>query len=352
MEQEVRNKPAFSGVYPIVHRINAAVTAIAVLLLSGCGHVFVLSRTQSRDEMLSRASHVLIGVIEYHKLESWPFFRVSLPSDVGEAKYWKVLRRRVRVETVLRGSEYRTAIDVYEVFWTGGTTGDWNSTPDGERALFLLRVEDGYYHLVQDWWRSIFPVTSGPHSRLPLDDSHPMWERIALMNWWMEDTADTAHNPYPHFRYNDPGSVLGLWRTVKIERGLVSYPNRDIRLLACGELTGLTGWGQDECWESLSEEDRAYQREKCRCDPAEDLARGRENLVKLDASWWWTRFASRDERRLLTTISNPKRRAELCRLYEHEYPGDHDNGCPADRPPPATIVTERGDLPLEGAWPR
>ena len=34
------------------------------------------------------------------------------------------------------------------------------------------------------------------------------------------------------------------------------------------------------------------------------------------------------------------------------YPADRDNGCPADQPPPATIVTEKGDVPLAGSWPR
>jgi hypothetical protein len=100
-------------------RIHLAFLAtFTVLCLSGCGHVFVLSRSQSRNEMLSRASHVLIGVIESHNWESWPFFHVSVPSDVAEAKYWKVLRR-FRVETVLRGSETRKSIDGYEVFLTG-----------------------------------------------------------------------------------------------------------------------------------------------------------------------------------------------------------------------------------------
>src|SRR5947208_89299 len=98
--------------------------------------------------MLSRASHVLIGVIESHNWESRPFFRVSVPSDAGEEKYWKVLRRRVRVETVLRGSESHKSIDVYEVFWTGGgSMGDMNATHDGERVVFPLRIEDGYYRL-------------------------------------------------------------------------------------------------------------------------------------------------------------------------------------------------------------
>jgi hypothetical protein len=127
--------------------------------------------------MLSRASLVIVGVIEDQKLESWPFFRVSVPSD-KRSKYWKVLRRRVRVEAVLHGSEERRLIDVYEVFWMGGTSGDCNSTHDGERAIFPLRLEQGCYRAMGDWWRSIFTVTSGPHARLPLDDSRPFWERV------------------------------------------------------------------------------------------------------------------------------------------------------------------------------
>jgi hypothetical protein len=93
--------------------VRQILAAFALFTLSGCGHVFALSRSQSRDEILSRVSHVIIGVIESHKLESWPFFRVSLPRDVGETKYWKILRRRVRVKTVLRGLESRNSVDVY-----------------------------------------------------------------------------------------------------------------------------------------------------------------------------------------------------------------------------------------------
>jgi hypothetical protein len=330
--------------------------AASLMLLSGCGPglVFNSSNFMSPDEMLARASHVFVGVIQKHEFESWPFFRLrTLGADPFDAKYWRILRREVRVEMVLRGVEPRKVINIYEIAWTGGATGDWNSTQDGERALFLVRVENGRYHIVRDWWRCIFPVTSGPHSHLPLDGSHPLWERIALMNWWIEHSNEATQNPYPHFRNNDPGNVLGLWRTVKIERGLARHPSGSVRVLACQALVALSGWGQDECWETLSEQDRTYLTDYYHYrDFANEVVAGRQNLQKLDASWWWTRFTSRDERRLLTTVSNPKRRAELCQMYEHEYPGDRDTGCPANRPPPATIVGERGDLPLVGPWPR
>ena len=326
----------------------------AFLLLSGCGPGLVFNSSgMSANEMMARASHIFVGVIQKQQLESWPFLRFSLPGmDSATAKCWKVLRREVRVEMVLRGAESRKVIDVYEFFGVCGASGDWNSTHDGERALFLVRVENGRYHVVRDWWRSIFPVTSGPHSRLPLDDSHPLWERIALMNWWIERSDAATRISYPHFRYNDPGDTLGLWRKVKIERGLVRHPSRGVRLEACGELIALSGWAQDECWENLSEQDRAYQWNSYHCCTASDVAAWRRDLVKFDASWWWARSGTRDERRLLTTVSNRKRRVEFCQMYAHEYPGDRDNGCALNQPPPATIVSERGDVPLLGPWPQ
>lgn len=303
--------------------------------------------------MLSRASHVVIGVIEDHRFESWPFFRVSVPKDVSEAKSWRVLRRRVRVEAVLRGSESRKSIDVYEVFWTGATSGDWNSTHDGERAVFLLRVEGGYYHVVQDWWRSIFTITSGAHSRLPLDGSRPLWERIALMNWWVQRSDTAMRITYPYFRLNDPGGALSLWRTLKLERGLVRHPGVGVRVPACRQLLQLAGWGQDECWEMLSGDDRIHLHDSGNfCCSATEVAQWRAKNQERGAAWSWRSHKDREARRLLTTMNNRQMRTEFCRLYNLEYPGDRDTGCPADLPPPATIVTEQGDVPLSGAWPR
>jgi hypothetical protein len=337
----------------IVRRTYLAfLAAITVLSLSSCGHVFVLSRSQSRDEMLSSASHVLVGVIESHNFESWPFFRVSVPGD-AEAKYWKVLRRRLRVETVLRGSESRKWIDVYEVFLTGNATGDWNLTHDGERDVFLLRIEDGYYHVVQDWERSIFTVTSGPHRRMPLDDSSPLWERIALMNWWIQrsDTAMRITDPY--FRYNDPGGALDVWRTVKLLRGLLRHPSAGVRVPACRELLVDVGWGQDECWEMLSDDDRAHLHDGGYfCCSATEIAQQRAKDRERGAAYWWQNYRDREERRLMTTMNNRQMRAEFCRRYNLEYPDDKDTGCPADLPPPATIVTEQGDVPLTVNWPK
>ncbi len=303
--------------------------------------------------MLARAGHIFISVIQKHQFESWPFFRLKIPGDdPAAAKYWKILRREVRVETVLRGSETRKVVDVYEIFWTGGTTGDWNSTQDGERALFLVRVENGRYHVVRDWWRSIFPVTSGLHLRLPLDESRSLWERIALMNWWIERGDESARITYPYFRNSDPGMALSQWRTVNL-RGLVRHPSPGVRVLACRDLLELGSWGQDECWEKLSERDRTHLFDGGhRCCSADDIVAARRELQEQNASWWWPRYTGREERRLLTAVNNLKLRTEICRLYEREYPGDKDTGCPADQQPPATIVTERGDVPLMGEWPR
>jgi hypothetical protein len=329
--------------------------AVALLLFSGCGPglVFNSSQDMSREEMLARASHIFVGVIQKHQFYSWPFFRLKLPGDPESAKYWKILRREVRVETVLRGSETRKVVDVYEIHWTGGTSGDWNSTQDGERDLFLLRVENGRYHVVRDWWRSIFPVTGGPHARLPLDDSRSLWERIALMNWWIEGRNEATRITYPYFRNNDPGGVLSRWRTVKLERGLVRHPSAGVRVPACRDLISLGGWGQDECWEMLSDSDRTHLSDGGYfCCSASEIADARRGTQERGASWWWTTYGDRESRRLLTAINNQQLRAEFCRLYTLEYPGDLDNGCPADQPPPATIVTQSGDVPLVGAWPR
>jgi len=303
--------------------------------------------------MLKRASLVFVGVIQGQHFDSWPLFRLNIPGqEPDSAKYWKVLRREVRVETILRGSESRPVVQIYEIFWMGATSGDWNLTHDGERDLFLVRLENGRYHVVRDWWRSIFPVTSGPHSRLPLDESHPLWERIALMNWWVPGNDPTARITYPYFGRNDPGGMLSAWRTVKLERGLVQHPSRGIRVPACRELLFLRGWGQDECWEKLSDGDRAHLSDGgsyC-CISANDIAATRRGTENRGTLWWW-KHSDVDNRRLLTAINNPRMRSEFCYFWSKEYPNDHDNGCPADQSPPATIVTERGDVPLIGRWP-
>ncbi|HEV1284886.1 MAG TPA: hypothetical protein VNU44_06230 [Bryobacteraceae bacterium] len=142
----------------------------------------------------------------------------------------------------------------------------------------------------------------------------------------------------------DPGGALGWWRTAKIARGLVRHPERDMRILGCETLLRLTRW-QDECWDQLSQADRAEM------TPLDQFSRPREEHAMQD--WNWA-VDARDISwmRLLTTVNRPILRREFCRLFTQRFPNDHDNGCPADRPPPATIVTEDGDIPLIGAWPK
>lgn len=324
----------------------------AFLGLSGCGPGLVFNSTpqMSNEEMLARASHIFVGVIQKQQIEWWPFFRLHIPGDnPTNAKYWKILRREVRIEMLLRGVESRKVVDVYEIYWTGGTTGDWNLTRNGERDLFLVRVENGRYHVVRDWWRSIVPITSGPHSRLPLDESHPLSERIALMNWWIESSDDTVRIADPYFQYSNIDNALSVWRTVKLTRGLLRHPSPAVRLAACRELVGMGGWGQDECREMLPAGDKAQLLASGSSRYFTDLSR---QLQQRDAAWWWSQYGQRESRRLLTATKNRALRTEICRRYEREYPGDRDTGCPADQPPPATIVTEHGDVPLIGPWPR
>ena len=101
-----------------------------MLLLSGCGPrlEFNSSPDMTPADMLKRASLIFVGVIEKHQFDSWPFFRLNTPQvDSDASRYWKILRRRVRVELLVYGTERQPKVDVYEIFWRGGATGDWNS---------------------------------------------------------------------------------------------------------------------------------------------------------------------------------------------------------------------------------
>jgi len=115
----------------------------------------------------------------------------------------------------------------------------------------------------------------------------------------------------------------------------------------------LGGWGQDECWEMLSEDDRAHLHDSgYTCCSSKDVADMRKKTQERSASWWWSRSGNREEQRMLTAINNRQMRSEFCRLYQQTYPGDQDTGCRMDQSPPATIVREQGDVPLVGPWPR
>lgn len=196
-------------------------------------------------------------------------------------------------------------------------------------------MENGRYHLVRDFWRSIFPIYSGKHDRPPLDDSHPLWERIGLLTWW----PGTDHNFSSMIARVDPGRALAAWRTAKLARGFLHNRERETRVFGCKTLVLINLW-QDECVEQLFPEHRwpPYQPPVTEPDAMNE--------------WGNAVFANDlDKMRLLTTVNHPALRREFCRLFTQRFPNDHDNGCPADQPPPATIVTEDGDIPLVGAWP-
>jgi hypothetical protein len=305
----------------------------------------------SQDQMLERATHAFVGVIEKQAFERWPFFSVpGFPGfDPKYRRYWRVLRREVRVEIVVKGVEARKRINIYEITWTGGATGDWNSTQDNERDLFLVRVENGRYHVVRDWWRSIFPIYSGSHARLPLDETRPFWERVGLLTWWVRPDHGSDVR---WFDRNDPGSALGSWRRTKLLRGLLRHPDPSLRLRACKEML-VMGLGQDECWDNLNEEDR---KQLIANAPgwltSDSISKDHRGFIQHAKELWGALSNNQDQLRLFTAANDQRVRREFCGLYKLRFPGDMDTGCPSDRPIPATIVTEEGDIPLLGNWPQ
>ena len=333
-----------------------AVLFVAIVILTGCDYGFTFHPEEmTPDQMLQRAELVFIGKIEGQHFDSWPFFRAPGVSAEGQ-RWWRPRRRRVRVETVLRGSYSQKEIQVYEIFWTDGTSGDWNSTQDNRTYLFMVRREAGRWQIVRDWRRSIYPVSNGYHQRLPLDESRPLWERYALMNYWIGAGQEGSDRM---FRYDDPGGKLGPWRKAKLLRGLLHHPQRSVRRAACSQL----GPEQDECLGTLPEADlrdtgsppimlqsptkwNADGENQMRDYFESDLLI--ESLPRNDPRR--TPFIL-DGARLLTTINHPILRREFCRKFMARFPNDTDNGCPANKPPPATIVTENGDVPLVGEWP-
>lgn len=324
-------------------------TGCLIVWMTGCAPRFTFNTSDmTPEQMLARADHVFVGVILKQHLDPSPYPHLTPEIAPEERRYWGIMRREVQVEMVLRGTEPRKTVDIYEIFWTGGASGNWNATHDGERDLFLVHIEGGKYHVVRDWWRCIYRVASGPHSSLPLDETHSLWERIALMNYRVESGKSTVRIGTLPFTQADLGGALSQWRRVKLLRGLVRHPSQSVRVAACRDLILFGNWGQDECWDALPDNDKS----QLPADSAAEVAAIRLSVYTRDAQWWWIRYRGRDERRLLTAINNKRVRADICRLYTAEYPGDSDTGCPPDAPPPATIVTDRGDVPLIGQWPR
>jgi hypothetical protein len=321
-----------------------------MLLLVSCAHIRLNTNEMPAEQMLQRSTHVFIGVIERHDYPNKFLFRVS-----GDgAEQWRVIDREVRVEMVLRGSEPRTVIDIYEAIPPGGANANSNSTYDGSRYLFPVRMENGHYHLVRDLLQSVFPVDSGRHDRLPLDDSRPFWERIALLQWQVQPDRSGSFGIYWR---TDPALVFGEWRRAKVLRGLLRHPDADVRLVACEGLLNMSA--QDECWDTLPPTDRRKLTRFHNVFSPEHTWKA-NRVFETRAAGAWDRlvdgadlsFEAMNKLRLLTTINNPKLRREFCAKFQRRFPEDHDNGCPADGTPPATIVTEEGDVPLIGEWPK
>ncbi|HUA21109.1 MAG TPA: hypothetical protein VMB25_20315 [Bryobacteraceae bacterium] len=323
---------------------------VALLCLTGCQPSFQFNDSKmTPNQMLDRATLVFVGVIQSQTFVNWPFLRIP-----GEApkyqQYWRVLKRRVHVEIVAKGQESRKVIDIYEYYWIGGGDGPpWNITRNGHRYLFLVRNEGGTYHVVRDWRLSIFPIYSGEHDRFPLDASKPVWERFALLQFWVRPGYSSGLAMQNHL---DP--PLGPWRETKLLRGLLRHRDAALRDAACQQLL-LLGQGQDECYYQLDPQSRARFGAYGAFVPYM-IRQNRRWLAEFGQSDWTRTLEQKAPDRLewlklFTTVNDRKLREEFCEKFQRAFPDDHDNGCPADKPPPATIVTADGDVPLTGAWP-
>lgn len=143
----------------------------------------------------------------------------------------------------------------------------------------------------------------------------------------------------------------------KVLRGLLRHPDKDVRLVACEDLLHI-GLAQDECWDSLDSSDRKTLNKFWNMVAPDDAWKQNRNFEKFAQQHWdqLVETAQRfhyaiDELRLFTTINNPRLRREFCAKFHGLFPDDNENGCPADRQPPATVVTENGDIALVGKWP-
>src|ERR1700712_1652224 len=134
------------------------------------------------------------------------------------------------------------------------------------------------------------------------------------MNWWI------SNDPAPqivHSTRRDPGGALTAWRKVKLERGLLRHPISRVRVDACRELLLLAASNQDECWEMLSDTERAQLTALgCPWCSAAEIAAARRKTVERGAAWWCRRYRAIDERRILTGINNTIMRTEFCRFWE------------------------------------
>jgi hypothetical protein len=248
-------------------------------------------------------------------------------------------------------------VDVYEIFAVfAAAQANTNITSNNGRYLFAVRRENGRWRVVQDLRKSIYQINSGYHKRVPLDESQNLWERFALMNYWMGGGQESTGLNRP-FDRSDPGQKLGWWREAKLLRGLLRHPQPKIRSAACEALIGFSGWEQDECRDVFPEFGRRSDR---------GTGRVKDDLETRNWFGWYLftvdlpksdprRSIGNDDMdmlRFLTTINNPTLRREFCQKFLAKFTHDTDNGCDPRNPLPATIVTENGDVPLIGPWPQ
>lgn len=332
--------------------VRMTITLI-LLLLVGCGDRFVgdFSQHVTRNELLSKAEFVFVGTIQEQHVESAITHRVILPGSKDDLDtHYRVVRHKVSVETLLRGSLPKSPVDVYEVSWFGRRGGDWNAVRSGDRYLFLVKSVGGRLRVVRDYWRSIFPVVGGPYQHVPLSSSRPMWERVALMNFDLWNVHDLARTTQVDFFYADPGHALSDWRWLKLLRGLLRHPSSEVRVSACREILR-TRSGEDGCWSTLSATEKQQTRAHGSvCCTEEHIQQDRGRIMERSAEWWWSVYGQdREGARALTAVNIPERRAEICALWNKHYPDDRDSGCHLDGTLPATRVTQEGDLPVERA---
>lgn len=322
---------------------------LAVLpLLVSCGPGLTL-QTEPFELPGDNATHVFTGAVQYQQYDSWPFFEIEGDTN----RNWKILRRRVKVELVIRGEPMAHAVDLYEISWTGGMSGEWDWTEVGLRYLFFAKVENGRLRTVRDNGRKLFRIESGIHQRLPGSEGMPLLERLGLMSV----RPMPGWSPSLVARGRPPAGV-SHWRWVRILRGFLRHPDLQLRAGACEVLLNQR-WALDECWEQFDFVERAAFANKA--DVYERLSERRWFLEQAENEWlsavrhhekgdrpWEQPF---DKLRLLTTINDPTLRRRFCKNFLALFPHEPDHGCPADRLPPASIVTDDGGVPLNGDWP-
>ena len=148
------------------------------------------------------------------------------------------------------------------------------------------------------------------------------------------------------------------WRYVRILRGFLRHPEIRLRVAACEQLLDQR-MALDECWEQFDFVERSAFSNNA--ETYERLSERRWFLEQAENEWisalrqqekgdrlWEIPY---DKLQLLTTINDPALRRLFCKKFLGRFPHETEHGCPADRPPPASIVTDDGDVSLTGPWP-